>query len=137
MKAPHSNLIEAFLFNVEHGYIVGHESTSGPAVLTKLCEALGVILEGEDADVALEVERKRGSPSHDRNFILALIMRAQLNNGESVAFAEGSANDWLEDRGESYLSSRRLREIRNQYAKDIERLVSIQRMMEKTNGRPE
>ena len=57
MKNAHSNLLDAFLFNVKTGLLTGREGTSGPVILQQIAEALQSILNGVNPDIATETEK--------------------------------------------------------------------------------
>lgn len=126
MKRTRSDLIEAFLFNVNNGDI------SGPPILQRVVDALQKILDGEKPDTALKIERGPGGQSQDRNFIVAYIIRDLRKKGEKVAVAHFYANKWLKEDGHKALSDKRLRDIYNQHKPKLVQIESIKLMVEKT-----
>ena len=143
MKQADSRLIKTFLFNVKEGNIISKTKneeglcveSGGQVYLDKLTEALQAILDGEEPDTALKIERSAGQPSDPRNLTLALIMRSHVKNGrKNIDAAELDAKNWLESMGHKKLSSRRLRVIREQHKSTIEQMESyteIKKMLEK------
>lgn len=129
MKRAKSRLIDSFLLHVEKEYITGRENSSGPEVLQEMVAALQDILNGEDTDKALHIERQAGGPSDERNFIVAMIMHAHYRADDKLVVAEGYANEWLEKTGYKRLSGRRLRDIWGQHRAEIERRESIAEMI--------
>jgi hypothetical protein len=132
MKPAESRLIKTFLLNVKEGNVTGLERSSGPTILDKITKALQAILDGEEPETALDIERKAGQPSEDRNFIVAYIIRDQRKKDEKAAVAHYYANKWLKESGHKTLSDKRLREIYNQHKAQLVQRETIELMLKKT-----
>jgi hypothetical protein len=134
MKPAESRLIKTFLLNVKEGNVTGLERSSGPTILDKITKALQAILDGEEPETALDIERKAGQPSEDRNFIVAYIIRDQRKKGEKAAVAHLEANNWLIKEGyrDKKLSDKRLRVIYNQHKAQLVQRETIELMLQKT-----
>lgn len=139
MKRAHSKLIEAFLSNINKGFVTGIEGTTGPNILRQVGDALKEILGGEKPDSALEVKRVPGGQGQDRNFVVAYIIRDQ-RKAEKVAVAHFYANKWLKENGYKTLSDKRLREIYKQHKariKQMEIYIEMVKMLERDSPKTE
>ena len=119
MNRRTSGLIDAFLFNVRTGYIVGQPQTSGPGVLENLAAALEQILAGADPNEALRVESSDGRPGDPTLDLLALKIHGSRQRGEKWAVIESKANTWLESQGRKRVSVTRLKQIYSDRSKQI------------------
>jgi len=131
MKRAESRLIETFLYHVNQGLITGR-ADDGAAILHQVADALRAIQSGEHVDKALRITRDVGQPAADRNWTVALILRAHEKAGDKKIVAYTAANNWLEAHGHKRLSDRRLREILKERREEISVVESTQLIIEKT-----
>jgi len=115
MKRAQSMLIDSFLLHVKKEYITGLENSSGPLVLDQIVAALQDILNGEDTDKALHIERQRGQPRDIENIKLALLIHQQRKAGEKWSVVELIANKWLKNEG---LNARKLDVLKTLYSRN-------------------
>lgn len=123
MKRAKSDLIDAFLLNVEKGYITSLEHSSGPVILKKIADAFQAILDGEKPDKALEVERKKGNPPDPINLKLAFLMHEHLKDGATWTIAENVASNYQLSQGrvkKDLLTHERLKQIDKHNLKAIQ-----------------
>jgi hypothetical protein len=115
MKQAQSILILAFLDNVKSGLISGRDNSSGPVTLQQMATALQEILNGEDTDKALQIERQAGQPRDIENIKLASLIHQQRKAGEYWSVVAHNVNEWLENEG---LKPRKLDHLKTLYSRN-------------------
>ena len=134
MKPVCSDLIDAFLVNLDKGLIHGKDNSSGPIMLERLAAALQAIKRGERPDVALEIERPRGQPSSKRNALLAFKIHEMRKSGDTWASVENVINAYLCEINARPLHESRLRQIYGAHKESLEQFDSIRRMQNLTEN---
>lgn len=128
MKRANSDLIAAFLLNVQNGLIAGKAETSGPVALEKIVAALEAIADGVDPDVALELSRRSGGPSDNTNAALATLIHKHRKAGEKWATIELLAEQWLHDAGRESVTLTRMKQVYRAHLRALQRSDDIDRM---------
>ena len=132
MKRAQSDLIAAFLLNVQKGHITGKDNTSGPVMLERMTEALRAIVTGTDPDTALQITRAAGAPPDPINGALAFLIHQRRKAGDTWLAIQTQANDWLAENDRKRVSERWLREIYKQHRDSLEAFDKIKRMQHLT-----
>ena len=131
MKRAKSRLIDIFLSHVKSGLISGRDDSSGPEVLQEMVTTLQDILNGEDTDKALHIERLPGKPPDVETIKRAILIHQQRKAGEKWSVVELVVNSWLKSEGREPLSLERMRAIYKQHGgwlrqrDDIEEMVKM------------
>lgn len=108
------------------------EAANQQAILARLTEALQSILDGENPDEALALQRQKGPAANPETLHLAMLMEIARQRGDNWSTIEHLVNDLLLPRsGRAPLSPARLKNIHGTNKTEAQRLLRSVRALRK------
>lgn len=117
-------MITEFISHAARGRIAPEPNSDAKASLWQIVDALAKILDGDNPDGALDIERTVGqSPNSEKNFLIACKIHMLKEEGENWEVITQLVNELLSKKGYQSLSQSRLKNIYKEQKPSIEKAL--------------